>query len=61
MRVASNIALLTLLNPVELAENAATLDAITGGRFVLGVGLGYRPEEFDAFGFPEKKVRIFLD
>jgi alkanesulfonate monooxygenase SsuD/methylene tetrahydromethanopterin reductase-like flavin-dependent oxidoreductase (luciferase family) len=61
MRVASNIALLTLLNPVELAENTATLDAITGGRFVLGVGLGYRPEEFDAFGIPEKKVRIFLD
>jgi alkanesulfonate monooxygenase SsuD/methylene tetrahydromethanopterin reductase-like flavin-dependent oxidoreductase (luciferase family) len=61
MRIASNIALLTLLNPVELAENAATLDAITGGRFVLGVGLGYRPEEFDAFGIPDKKVRIFLD
>ncbi len=59
MRVATNIALLTLLNPVELAENAATLDAITGGRLVLGVGLGYRPEEFDAFDVPEKKVRVF--
>jgi alkanesulfonate monooxygenase SsuD/methylene tetrahydromethanopterin reductase-like flavin-dependent oxidoreductase (luciferase family) len=61
MRVATNIALLTLLNPVELAENAVALDAITGGRFVLGVGLGYRPEEFDAFGVPEKRLRVFLD
>ena len=61
MRVATNIALLTLLNPVELAENAVTLDAITGGRLVLGVGLGYRQEEFDAFGVPERKVRVFLD
>ncbi len=61
MRVATNIALLTLLNPVELAENAVTLDAITGGRLVLGVGLGYRQEEFDAFGVPEKRVRVFLD
>lgn len=61
MRVATNIALLTLLNPVELAENAVTLDAITGGRLVLGVGLGYRQEEFDAFAVPEKRVRVFLD
>ena len=61
MRVATNIALLTLLNPVELAEHAVTLDAITGGRLVLGVGLGYRQEEFDAFAVPERKVRVFLD
>jgi alkanesulfonate monooxygenase SsuD/methylene tetrahydromethanopterin reductase-like flavin-dependent oxidoreductase (luciferase family) len=61
MRVGTNIVLLTLLNPVELAENAVTLDAITGGRLVLGVGLGYRQEEFDAFGVPEKRLRVFLD
>ncbi len=61
MRVATNIMLLTLLNPVELAENAVTLDAITGGKLVLGVGLGYRQEEFDAFGVPEKRLRVFLD
>ena len=61
MRVATNIALLTLLNPVELAENAVTLDAITNGRLVLGVGLGYRQQEFDAFGVPEQRLRVFLD
>ena len=59
MRVCSGILLLTLLNPVEVAENAATLDAITDGRFVLGLGLGYRQEENDAFGLPERRLRIF--
>ena len=59
MRVCSGIFLLTLLNPVEVAENAATLDAITDGRFVLGLGLGYRQEENDAFGLPEKRLRVF--
>jgi alkanesulfonate monooxygenase SsuD/methylene tetrahydromethanopterin reductase-like flavin-dependent oxidoreductase (luciferase family) len=52
MTVGTNIFLLTIHNPVESAELAATLDVITGGRFVFGVGLGYRPEEFDAFGIP---------
>ena len=59
MRVGTGILLLTLLNPVEVAENAATLDAITGGRFVLGLGLGYRQEENDAFGLPEKRLAVF--
>jgi alkanesulfonate monooxygenase SsuD/methylene tetrahydromethanopterin reductase-like flavin-dependent oxidoreductase (luciferase family) len=59
MRVCSGILLLTLLNPVEVAENAATLDAISDGRFVLGLGLGYRHEENDAFGLPERRLRIF--
>ena len=54
MRVGAGILLLTLLNPVEVAENAATLDAITDGRFVLGLGLGYRQEENDAFGLPRE-------
>ncbi|MDX6561124.1 MAG: hypothetical protein QOD65_938 [Gaiellales bacterium] len=59
MRVGAGILLLTLLNPVEVAENAATLDAITDGRFVLGLGLGYRQEENDAFGLPEKRLAVF--
>ncbi len=50
MLVASLVVLVPLHNPVELAEAVVTLDAITGGRFVFGVGLGYRAEEFAAFG-----------
>jgi alkanesulfonate monooxygenase SsuD/methylene tetrahydromethanopterin reductase-like flavin-dependent oxidoreductase (luciferase family) len=59
MRICPGILLLTLLNPVEVAEHAATLDAITGGRFVLGLGLGYRQEENDAFGLPARRLAIF--
>lgn len=61
LTVGAGILLITLLNPVEVAENAATLDAVTGGRFVLGVGLGYRREENEAFALPEQRVRVFTE
>jgi alkanesulfonate monooxygenase SsuD/methylene tetrahydromethanopterin reductase-like flavin-dependent oxidoreductase (luciferase family) len=44
------IYLLTLHNPVQVAETVATLDILSGGRLIFGVGLGYREVEFDAFG-----------
>ena len=50
MTVGGNILLLPLLNPVHVAEEAATFDVLSGGNFVLGVGLGYREGEFEAFG-----------
>ncbi|TQJ30922.1 LLM class flavin-dependent oxidoreductase [Microbacterium sp. SLBN-146] len=46
----TGIHLWTLGNPVAMAEEFATLDVITGGKTVAGLGLGYRPEEFAAFG-----------
>ena len=60
MTLATSVLLLPLLNPVEVAEQAATLDHISEGRFVLGVGLGYRPEECEAFGIKmsERSGRI---
>ena len=61
MRIGAGILLLPLLNPVEVAEQAATLDVLTEGRFVLGVGLGYRAEEDSAFGLGERRVRTFVD
>jgi alkanesulfonate monooxygenase SsuD/methylene tetrahydromethanopterin reductase-like flavin-dependent oxidoreductase (luciferase family) len=48
----SAIMLYSMLNPTVVAEETATLDWITGGRFILGVGLGYRREEFEATGVP---------
>ena len=44
--IGTNIILLPLHNPIELAEIGAFLDLLSGGRFILGVGLGYREEEF---------------
>jgi len=55
MQVGSNIVLLPMHNPMEIAEISAFLDVITDGNFLLGVGLGYRPEEFDMFGVPIKQ------
>lgn len=52
MVVGPNIRILPLLNPVLVAEEAATMDLLSGGRYVLGVGLGYRQAEFTAFGVP---------
>lgn len=60
MKLATSVLLLPLLNPVEVAEQVATLDQISEGRFILGVGLGYRPEECEAFGtrMSERGARI---
>lgn len=52
MTMGGDIIILPLHNPVALAEEAATLDVLSGGNYVLGVGLGYREEEFTAFGIP---------
>lgn len=57
MEMGTAVLLLPMLNPVLLAEEAATLDHLTGGRFVLGVGLGYRDHEFQAMGV-EAKSRV---
>ena len=57
MEVAATVVLVPLHNPVELAESVATMDAICNGRFIFGVGLGYRDEEYTAFGL-ERGERV---
>ncbi len=60
MEVVIGIALLSLVNPVDLAEQVATLDVLTGGKAVLGLGLGYSDHEFKAMGIPrESRVKRF--
>jgi len=49
MTIGTNLLLLPLCNPVDVAEQYATMDIIAGGRLILGVGLGYRQQEYDAF------------
>ncbi|HZP40988.1 MAG TPA: LLM class flavin-dependent oxidoreductase [Candidatus Binatia bacterium] len=50
IRVGGGVFLLPLYDPLRLAEDTAVLDVISRGRFILGIGQGYRPEEFQAFG-----------
>jgi probable F420-dependent oxidoreductase len=46
----TNILLAPTRNPVLLAKEAASLDQISGGRFTLGLGLGTRPDDYEAAG-----------
>jgi alkanesulfonate monooxygenase SsuD/methylene tetrahydromethanopterin reductase-like flavin-dependent oxidoreductase (luciferase family) len=55
MTIGPNILILPPLNPMHVAEEAATLDVLTGGNYILGIGLGYRQPEFDAFGISLKE------
>src|SRR3954469_10172434 len=50
LRLNAGVLLLPLLSPLHVAEEFATLDVITGGKIILGVGLGYRDGEFKACG-----------
>ena len=50
MRLAATLSLIPYHNPARIAEFGATMDVLTGGQFVLGVGLGYRAKEYDVFG-----------
>ncbi|MBM3676716.1 MAG: LLM class flavin-dependent oxidoreductase, partial [Actinobacteria bacterium] len=50
LRIVLGILLLPLLNPVQVAEDVATLDVVTGGRVTLGCGMGYSDRELRAFG-----------
>lgn len=61
VRLITNVMIGSLYHPVLLAEELATLDIVTEGRFVFGVGIGYRQEEFDAFDVPFKERGARLD
>ncbi|MCU1415421.1 MAG: putative oxidoreductase [Microbacteriaceae bacterium] len=52
VKLATGVLILPLRNPVVLAKELATLDRLSGGRLILGVGLGWLEEEFEAIGVP---------
>jgi len=53
--IATGVLLLPEHNPVIVAKQAASLDKLSGGRFSLGVGIGWSREEFDALGVPFRR------
>jgi probable F420-dependent oxidoreductase len=55
IRIASGVLLMPFHNPIRLAEDIATVDVISGGRFELGVGIGFKREEFAGFGVSSKE------
>jgi alkanesulfonate monooxygenase SsuD/methylene tetrahydromethanopterin reductase-like flavin-dependent oxidoreductase (luciferase family) len=55
MMIGTNILIMPLLHPVHVAEDAVTLDLLSGGRYVLGIGVGYRDAEFQTFNVPLKE------
>jgi probable F420-dependent oxidoreductase len=52
LRIATGILLLPEHNPILVAKQAASLDVLSQGRLVLGVGIGWSSEEFAALGIP---------
>ena len=55
LNVGTSVILLPLHNPVHLAEDVITLDLVSKGRIILGVGLGYQDADFRAFEVPARQ------
>jgi probable F420-dependent oxidoreductase len=65
IRLATGICLVPEHNPLVLAKVIASLDYVSGGRFALGVGVGWSSEEFAALGVPferrAQRTREYID
>ncbi len=48
----TDVMVMPFYHPVRVAEDVAMLDVMTGGRFILGTAIGYKPDEFDLYQVP---------
>ena len=55
IRLGTGVNILSQVNPLYMAKQAASLDFVSNGRFMLGVGIGWLKEEFEALGVPYEK------
>ncbi len=56
LRLIAGIVLLPLHKPLDVAEQWANIDVMSGGKLIFGVGIGYREVEFKAFGTTQKEA-----
>ena len=61
LRLGTAVIVLPWHNPVLLAEQAATLDLLSGGRFDFGIGKGYRYSEFKGFQIAQEESEARFD
>lgn len=61
LRLATTSVLLPLHHPLRIAADTATLDALSGGRLLLGVGRGFRAPVFEGFGVRAREKRDRFD
>src|SRR6266403_1500085 len=65
IKLATGICLVPEHNPMSLAKTIATTDRLSGGRVILGVGIGWLEEEFQAIGVPWERraarTREYID
>ncbi|MGH3758736.1 LLM class flavin-dependent oxidoreductase [Actinophytocola sp.] len=59
--IGTKVLLAPLYHPLRLAEDAAQVAGLSAGRFILGVALGYRPEEYAAFGVDRRRRAALLE
>jgi probable F420-dependent oxidoreductase len=55
LKLGTGVNIVSQANPLLLAKQAASLDFVSGGRFMLGAGIGWLREEFDAMGVPYER------
>jgi probable F420-dependent oxidoreductase len=55
LMLGTDILVFPFYHPVRLAEDIALLDVMSGGRFVFGTAIGYKPDEFALYGTPLEK------
>ncbi|HEU5194985.1 MAG TPA: LLM class F420-dependent oxidoreductase [Methylomirabilota bacterium] len=61
VKLGTSVLVLPYHNPIRLAKTAATLDVLSGGRLILGVGVGAIEGEMEAMGTPFKQRGAFTD